>query len=176
MLRRPLFLALLAVALSGAPSGCKSSEVPGAGTNAPMGLVGRVAGPSSHWSRSRSPQVPKTVSAELRAASKLLVEGRALSADRKLATISDGAGRHWVAVARADLASLYFTKCIRGVAWRLEDLDPQAPPERSIDYDPQTRIEAGDVSVEAMLTNLDDATRGRETRRCRCRLASPGHG
>lgn len=156
MLRRSLSLVLLAVALGVAPSGCKSSEVPGAGTNAPMGswIEWQTLEPLVEVARS---QVPKTVSAELQAASKLLVEGRALSADRKLATISDGSGRHWIAVARADLASLYFTKCIRGVAWRLEDLDPEAPPERSIDYDPQTRIEAGDISVEAMLTNLDDA-------------------
>lgn len=85
----------------------------------------------------------------------LLREGKAHSADQMLATASSSAGRHWIAVARADLASIYFTICIRGVAWRLPD-EP-GPHQRSVDYDPATKVGPGDLSVEALLTNLDEA-------------------
>jgi tetratricopeptide (TPR) repeat protein len=88
-------------------------------------------------------------------ARELLREGKPRSADRVLATAASSSGRHWIAVARADIAAIYFTTCIRGVAWRLPD-DP-GPHERAVDYDPQTKIEPGDLSVEALLTNLDDA-------------------
>jgi tetratricopeptide (TPR) repeat protein len=91
----------------------------------------------------------------LRQARELLREGKPLSADRALAAASSGAGRHWIAVARADLAAIYFTTCIRGVAWRLSD--DTGPHERTVDYDPQTKVGPGDLSVEALLTNLDDA-------------------
>jgi tetratricopeptide (TPR) repeat protein len=92
----------------------------------------------------------------LEEASKLLADGKARSADRVLARASDSSGRHWISVARADLAALNFTVCIRGVAWRLPD-DREEALERRIDFDPETRIEAGDISVEAMLSNLDAA-------------------
>lgn len=136
--------------------GCKKSQVPGAAASVPMGSW-------SQW-QTLAPlvdvaqgQVDKTAFAALREASSLLEEGRALSADRALAKISDGGARHWITVARADLAAIHFTVCIRGVAWRIEDRDPTKPMQRAIDFDPQARIEAGDVSVEAMLTNLDNA-------------------
>jgi tetratricopeptide (TPR) repeat protein len=93
--------------------------------------------------------------AALEQASALLREGKAHSADQALAVASSSAGRHWIAIARADLASIYFTTCIRGVAWRLSD-DP-GPHQRSVDYDPATKIGPRDLSVEALLTNLDDA-------------------
>jgi hypothetical protein len=153
MLRQLVLAALLC-----APglSACKAATVPGAATPSPMGNW-------SDWQRLdplvevAQAHVPKSVHAVLADASKLLAQGRALSADRKLATVSDGSSRHWVAVARADLASMHFTTCIRGVAWRLEDRDLKQPLQRGIDYSPEARIEAGDVSVEAMLTNLDAA-------------------
>jgi tetratricopeptide (TPR) repeat protein len=85
----------------------------------------------------------------------LLREGKAHSADQILARASSSAGRHWIAVARADLASIYFTTCIRGVAWRLPD--GPGPHERTVDYDPATKVGPSDLSVEALLTNLDDA-------------------
>jgi tetratricopeptide (TPR) repeat protein len=93
--------------------------------------------------------------AALEQARELLGEGKAHSADQVLAAASSSAGRHWIAVARADLASIYFTTCIRGVAWRLPD-DP-GPHERTVDYNPATKVGPGDLSVEALLTNLDDA-------------------
>lgn len=91
----------------------------------------------------------------LREAQKLLREGKARSADQVLARAANGSARHWIAVARADVAAMNFTTCIRGVAWRLPD-DP-GPHRRSVDYDPDTRIGPGDLSVEALLTNLDEA-------------------
>jgi tetratricopeptide (TPR) repeat protein len=96
--------------------------------------------------------------AALERARELLREGKAHSADQALAAASSGSGRHWIAVARADLASIYFTTCIRGVAWRLPD-EP-GPHERSVDYDPATKVGPQDLSVEALLTNLDDALEG----------------
>lgn len=84
-----------------------------------------------------------------------LREGKPLAADRELAKVAGGSSRHWIAIARADLAALYFTTCIRGVAWRLpEQVGAQG---RAVDFDPATKILPGDLSVEALLTNLDDA-------------------
>ncbi|KIG15428.1 hypothetical protein DB30_05624 [Enhygromyxa salina] len=88
-------------------------------------------------------------------ARELLREGKAFSADKLLAAAASSSGRHWIAIARADVAAMYFTTCIRGVAWRLPD-DP-GPHQRSVDYDPSTKVAPGDLSVEALLTNLDDA-------------------
>jgi tetratricopeptide (TPR) repeat protein len=98
----------------------------------------------------------KTVGA-LEQASKLLQGGKAKTADRGLSALADSEGRHWITVARADLAAIYFTTCIRGVVWRLEDLTARTPPTRRSDYSEDTKLEAGDVSVEAMLTDLDAA-------------------
>jgi tetratricopeptide (TPR) repeat protein len=89
--------------------------------------------------------------------SALLREGKAATADRRLSAAADGAGRHWIAVARGDLAALYFTVCIRGVAWRLEDGERGGPTERAVDFSEQQRLRPDDVSVEATLTNLDAA-------------------
>jgi tetratricopeptide (TPR) repeat protein len=95
-----------------------------------------------------------TALAEARA---LLAEGKAASADRRLAEVRDGAARHWIAVARADLAAIHFTTCIRGVAWRLVDATADQRPARTVDFSPEAVVDPGDVSVEAMLTNLDAA-------------------
>ncbi len=100
---------------------------------------------------------PEPTVAGLEEAAKLLREGKARSADRKLSVLADGEGRHWIAVARADLAAIYFTRCIRGLVWRLEDLGPKSSPTRQSDFSETTKIEPGDISVEAMLTNLDAA-------------------
>lgn len=97
---------------------------------------------------------PATSEALVRAQA-LLHEGKPLAADRELAAHAGSAGRHWIAVARADLAALHFTLCIRGVAWRLPETSGEQA--RSVDFDPATKIAGGDLSVEAMLTNLDDA-------------------
>ena len=93
--------------------------------------------------------------AAMEQASALLREGKARSADEALAAAAASGGRHWIAVARADLASMHFTTCIRGVAWRLPD-EP-GPHERTRDYDPASKVGPGDLSVEALLTNLDAA-------------------
>jgi len=93
--------------------------------------------------------------AVLEQAQKLLREGKAKSADQVLARAASGSARHWIAVARADVAAMNFTTCIRGVAWRLPD-EP-GPHRRTVDYDPATKIGPGDLSVEALLTNLDEA-------------------
>jgi tetratricopeptide (TPR) repeat protein len=93
----------------------------------------------------------------LEQASALLREGKAASADKRLAQAADSSGRHWIAVARANLAALHFEVCIRGVAWRLGDEGPPNPTERRIDFAEDTRIAPGDISVEALLTNLEAA-------------------
>lgn len=85
----------------------------------------------------------------------LLREGKAATADRRLAAAADGSGRHWIAAARGNLAALYFTVCIRGVAWRLEDGGRGGPTDREVDFSEERRIQPDDVSVEATLTNLD---------------------
>jgi tetratricopeptide (TPR) repeat protein len=100
---------------------------------------------------------PATSLAAMEKASKLLRAGKAKSADRELALLADSVGRHWISIARADLAALYFTRCIRGVVWRLEDIDPKSTPTRQSDFSEATAIEPGDVSVESMLVNLDAA-------------------
>ncbi len=87
----------------------------------------------------------------------MLQQGKAASADRRLAEAADSAGRHWIAVARADLAALYFTVCIRGVAWRLADGDKGGATDREVDFSEERRIAPEDISVEATLTNLDGA-------------------
>jgi len=98
----------------------------------------------------------RTVAA-LEEAQALLREGKAASADRRLSQAADSAGRDWIAVARGDLAALYFVVCIRGVAWRLADGDQGGATDREVDFSENRRIEPEDISVEATLTNLDSA-------------------
>ncbi|HWB77310.1 MAG TPA: hypothetical protein VG755_20225 [Nannocystaceae bacterium] len=100
---------------------------------------------------------PAPAVAAIERASTLLREGKPRSADRALADASDGAGHHWIAVARGDLAALHFSLCIRGVAWRLIDGTSPSPTDRKADFSEATRVEPGDISVEATLTNLDAA-------------------
>lgn len=99
-------------------------------------------------------QVDKETFAAMRAAAELLLEQKAKSADAKLAELKAGAAPHWIAVARADLAALNFSTCVRGVAWRLSD---GLQESRQIDFSPEARLQAGDISVEQMLTSLDEA-------------------
>jgi len=101
-------------------------------------------------------QAPEPAVRAIEEASKLIRDGKAASADRRLAKAASGAGRQWVAVARADLAALHFSMCIRGVAWRLVDGEEPSPTERDMDFSADTAIEPGDVSVLALLTNLDE--------------------
>lgn len=158
-------LALLALVLALGPA-CKGrkSRNPDSDTSQSATAMGSWdawldLSPLLEVARSHAPE--KTVDA-LAKASKLLQDGKARSADALLAPLADSDGRHWIAVARADLAALYFTTCIRGVAWRLEDLTQKSPPTRRSDYSENTRLGQGDISVEAMLTNLDAATAAKD--------------
>lgn len=111
-------------------------------------------GPLVEVARTHAPE--PTILA-LEEASALLRRGKAASADARLSRTADTSGRHWIAVARADLAALHFTVCIRGVAWRLSDEITPSATDREIDFSEKTRVQPGDVSVEALLTNLDAA-------------------
>lgn len=104
---------------------------------------------------------PPSTTAALQEMAKLLRQHKPKTADRKLAELADSEGRHWIAVARSNVAAFYFTVCVRGVAWRLEDGDGKQVPTRRIDVSEDTKIEPGDVSVESMLTNLDAATQAK---------------
>lgn len=158
----PLLIASLLVLGAGCKG--KASRAPAAGTAQAATAMGSWPAwldlsPLLEVARSHAPE--QTVAA-LSQASQLLRDGKARTADARLSPLADGEGRHWIAVARADLAAIYFTTCIRGVVWRLEDLKPDTPPTRRSDFSEDTRIAPGDVSVEAMLTNLDAAVAARE--------------
>ncbi len=150
-------LALVFALTAAWPVGCGKTVTPGSANANAMGdwvswgdLTPLVKVAETH--------APKPTVQALREASGLLRDGKALSADRRLAQVAGSEGRHWIAVARADLAALFFTVCIRGVAWRLEnEKGDGTATERRVDFDEETRIEPGDVSVEALLTNLDAA-------------------
>jgi tetratricopeptide (TPR) repeat protein len=152
--------------------GCRSrvpTDPPGAAT---------AMGDWSEW-RDLSPLVevvrdhaPEPAAVAIERASALLREGKPRSADRTLADASGGAGHHWIAVARGDLAALHFALCIRGVAWRLVDGQTPSPTDRKADFSEATRVEPGDISVEATLTNLDAAiAAGEETLGIQARIA-----
>lgn len=100
---------------------------------------------------------PERTMGALSQASQLLRDGKAKTADARLSPLADSDGRHWISIARADIAAIYFTTCIRGVVWRLEDLGANAAPTRRSDFSEDTKIAVGDVSVENMLTALDAA-------------------
>lgn len=132
----------------------------------PAGAANGGATAMGHWHewRDLSPLVaiakdhaPDPAVTAIERASELLRAGKAASADRALAEASGGAGHHWVAVARADVVALHFTLCIRGIALRLTDGTTPNPTDRKADFAEGTRVEPGDVSVEATLVNLDAA-------------------
>ncbi|MCA9652989.1 MAG: hypothetical protein H6712_18650 [Myxococcales bacterium] len=153
-----LLAGLVALALGLAPA-CKRSVPPAGAAQASAVAMGSW----SQWQDleplltvARDHADERTVGA-IEEASALLRERKAASADKLLSQAADSAGRHWIAVARADVASLWFTLCIRGVAWRLEDGAQGSPTDREVDYSEERRIKPEDVSVEATLTNLDAA-------------------
>lgn len=157
--RRGLALAsVLALAVAVGPS-CKRSVPPAGSAEANAVAMGSW----SEWQDltplltvARDHADERTVTA-LQEASELLRQGKPASADRRLSQAADSSGRHWVSVARADVAALWFTLCIRGVAWRLEDGSKGGPTDREVDFSEERRIKPDDVSVEATLTNLDAA-------------------
>ncbi|MCX4246848.1 hypothetical protein [Paraliomyxa miuraensis] len=149
----------LALAIASGSLACKRSVPPAGSAEASATAMGSWA----QWQDleplvtvARDHADERTV-AVLEAVSALLREGKAASADRRLATAADGSGRHWIAVARGDVAALWFTVCIRGVAWRLTDGQQGQPTAREVDFSEERRIKPDDVSVEATLTNLDAA-------------------
>lgn len=101
---------------------------------------------------------PPSTTNVLQDMAKMLQQHKPKTADQKLVELADSEGRHWIAVARGNLAAFYFTVCIRGVAWRLEDGDSNQVANRRIDFSEDAKIEPGDISVESMLTDLDAAT------------------
>ncbi|MBA3548033.1 MAG: hypothetical protein H0T76_16250 [Nannocystis sp.] len=161
--------ALLVCSLLVPVAGCKggkgkASTTPAAGTAQAAAAMGTWPAwldltPLLEVARSHAPE--KTIAA-LTQASQLLRDGKARTADARLSPLADSDGRHWISVARADIAAIYFTTCIRGVVWRLVDLKPDTPPTRSSDFSEDTKIEPGDISVEAMLVNLDAAIAARD--------------
>ena len=150
--------AVILGALVLAASACRRSEVPAgaAGSATAMGdwSSWQDLGPLVEVARSHA---GKTTVAVLEETSELLRAGKPLSADRRLSKAADSSDRDWIAVARANVAAMNFTVCIRGVAWRLEDGKRGAQTDRAADYSEETRLSAGDISVEATLTNLDAA-------------------
>ena len=149
-------ISVLALVFSLSLGGCKNTVSPG---NRPSAVA---MGDWYSW-RDLTPLVevaeshaPEPAVRALTEASKLVRDGKAASADKRLAEAASGAGRQWIAVARADLAALHFSMCIRGVAWRLTDGEEPSATERKMDFSEDTKIEPGYVSVFALLTNLDE--------------------
>ncbi len=150
---RPLVVLLM---LLSTHPGCRLHQPPGAASS--QNAVAMGSWPDWHdlapLVEVARGHVSRNTMVALERASHLLRKQRAHAADAVLAEVADADGRHWIAVARADLAALHFETCIRGVAWRLSD---SSAAKRTVDYDRTTTVEAGDISVEAMLTNLDAA-------------------
>ena len=158
--RWPVRMILLAALFgAGACERTKAPEAGGATETAPMGTWDQWADLTPLVEVAQSHADERTIAA-LSKASDLLEQGQFKAADEHLAGSSGSHGRHWIAVARADIVALNFTVCIRGVAWRLENGKRGGATDRKAEYDEQTRIEPGDVSVEATLTNLDAAVEG----------------
>lgn len=152
---KPHIVFAFATLLAGTAGSCQSTVHPGA-RSAQEGdwLAWRDLSPLLEVAKSHAPDPAVTA---IREASALLRQDKAKTADARLTQASDASGREWVAVARADLAALNFSVCIRGIAWRLFDGPPPNPTERDVDFSTETELEPGDVSVEALLTNLDAA-------------------
>lgn len=156
---RPSVILLAALLGVTACQRTKAPEAGGAAESAPMGTWDEWADLTPLVQVAESHADDKTVSA-LTKASEMLRLGQFKTADEHLSASSGSHGRHWIAVARADIVALNFTVCIRGVAWRLEDGKRGGATDRKAEYAEDTRIEPGDVSVEATLTNLDAAVEG----------------
>lgn len=154
---------LLCTLLSLGTVGCRIRVPAGAATNGATAMgnwqAWRDLGPLVTIAKDHAPD---PAVAAIEQASTLLRDGKAASADRALADASGGAGHHWIAVARGDVVALHFTLCIRGVALRLSDGTTPSPTDRQADYSENTRVEPGDVSVEATLVNLDAAVNSGE--------------
>ena len=152
-------IVLAGLLVLGACERTKAPEAGGATEAAPMGTWDQWADLTPLVEVAGSHADDGTVAA-LSKASDLLRRGQFKAADELLSGSSGSHGRHWIAVARADIVALNFTVCIRGVAWRLENGKRGGATDREADYAEDRRIEPGDVSVEATLTNLDAAVEG----------------
>lgn len=95
----------------------------------------------------------------LEAARDTMQAGQYRSAAKSLLnTSSDESGLHWSTIARANLAAIHFTSCIRGTHWRLPEGE-DGLHERRIIMDEATATQADDVLVEDLLTALDLAVK-----------------
>ncbi len=152
----------LVVAMLATMGACEKTEPPDAGGAAETAAMGTW----SEWAdltplvQVAATHADERTAVALSRASELMRAGQFKAADEHLSTSSGSHGRHWISVARANVVALNFTVCIRGVAWRLENGNRGGPTDREADYSEKRRIAAGDVSVEATLTNLDAATEG----------------
>lgn len=152
--------ALIAIALAvSTVSACKRARAP----SEPAAGEADAQGTWEAWlelapllevARTHAPEA--TVKA-LEDAAALLRDRKAKSAYKRLNELSGSEGRHWIAAARGDVASLYFVVCLRGVAWRLVDAEKDTPPSRTADFSEDAKVEPGDISVESLLTDLDAA-------------------
>ncbi len=156
----PRLRCALAVLLA---SACLAPACKGRGSRAPEpGAATSTMGRWSAW-RDLSPLVEvarshasKPTIAGLEQASALLRKGQPRAAERALAALQDAEGRDWIAAARGDLAALYFTVCIRGVAWRIPEKASESSA-RTLDFDEKTKVGVGDLAVEPLLSALDQA-------------------
>ena len=152
---RPL---LVLLALAAAP-GCKERRArppePGSASAAANGTWAEWRDLSPLVAVARS-HAPKPTIAALDKASALLRAGKPRAAERALAELQDSEGRHWIAAARGDLAALYFTVCVRGVAWRIPESTADAAA-RTVDFSDGAKVGVGDLAVEPLLVALDQA-------------------
>jgi tetratricopeptide (TPR) repeat protein len=143
--------ALACVLALGFAPGCirgqKGSEIPTQEQWAAWQVLGPLLSDAQH-------QVDETTFAAMLESAELLVEDKAADARERLQLAAGGGAPHWIAVAEADLAVMHFSRCIRGVAWRIENGPLKT---REMDFSPETQLGPTDLSVEAMLTRLDDA-------------------
>jgi hypothetical protein len=152
-------LALALIGLIGLTPACKgkSSRPPEAGAGAATAM-----GNWAQW-RDLSPlldvartHAPKPTITAIERARDHLRAGKPLAAERALAQLADSEGRDWIAAARGDLAALYFSTCIRGVAWRIPE-SVEAVQGRTIDFTEGAKVAPTDLAIEPLLVALDQA-------------------
>ena len=152
MLKLRSLATLLAAALVlSTASGCiragKGTQIPQEEQWAAWQVLGPLLQDAQH-------QVDEDTFNALLESAELLVKDQAADARTRLQTAAAGAAPHWISVAEADLAVMHFSRCIRGVAWRIEN---GATEVRQMDFSSETQLGPQDLSVEAMLTRLDEA-------------------
>jgi hypothetical protein len=168
-----LLLAASVASLSTATSGCKREATE---TSVPMGSWDewQTLDPLVRVGIEHVDDVTRTALLDAR---QLLARGLPRSADERLRRVGGGAGKHWISIARADLVATHYSVCTRGIALRLEDVPApapapdaegkgkrgrnttraQPPKQRLVDMSTETKLGPSDVSIEALLENLEAA-------------------